>query len=307
MEKHTYTGHTKVFMLISLAIIAAALVMSLLGMGMNMGIDFTGGSLLRYDIGAQYEAADVEKALKAQGISEFQIAKLGSEETELQIRLKLVEDADALRGGLEKELKAKYPDMTFVSIDHVGAVAGRDLVRNAVISMLIVFACLLLYIGIRFDLYSGMAALLALLHDVCIMTAFMVFFRSVYQVNSSFIAALLTIVGYSINNTIVIFDRIRESVKLDAYKKVSRKAVVEHSVSTTISRTMNTTITTLITLVTLYIMGVDSIREFAFPLLVGMLAGTYSSVLLSGQIWAMWQDNNTFGRVKNLFHKKAKA
>lgn len=304
-NKSFYTAHTKVFILISLAIMVIAVVMSICGAGMNMGIDFTGGSLLRYEVGQAFEVADVEAALDQVGITERQIAKTGdgAEKTGLQIRMKLVEDSDDLRAALEEQLKIKYPDLTYVSIEHVGAIAGQDLIRNAITSMLIVFACLLIYIAIRFDFYSGLAALIALVHDVAIMCSFMVFFQGMYQVNSSFIAAMLTIVGYSINNTIVIFDRIRETVKAPGHREGPRKAIVETAVSSTIARTINTTITTLLTLVTLYILGVDSIKEFAFPLIVGMLAGTYSSVLLSGQIWAMWQDNNSFGKVKAIFKK----
>ena len=161
---------------------------------------------------------------------------------------------------------------------------------NAVKALLIAFVCMLIYIAIRFDVFSGLAALFGLAHDVLIMCSFMVFFRWAYQVNSSFIAAILTIVGYSINNTIIIFDRIRESSKKPGLSQLPRMQIVEESVSSTLSRTINTTLTTMITLVTLYIFGVESIREFAFPLVVGMIAGTYSSVLLSGQVWAMWMD-----------------
>ena len=219
----------------------------------------------------------------------------------------LGENADDLRVAFEDNLKATYADATFVTIDTVGAVAGKDLIANAISSCLIVFVCLLIYIAIRFDLNSGLAALVALAHDILIMISFMVFARGIFQVNSPFIAAALTIIGYSINNTIVVFDRIRENNRLLDYKEGSRKNVVEASVRQTLSRTINTTITTLVTLVTLYILGVDSIREFTFPLIIGMLAGVYSSVMLSGQIWAHWIDHNTFGFITNLFKgKKAK-
>jgi preprotein translocase subunit SecF len=133
-------------------------------------------------------------------------------------------------------------------------------------------------------------ALGALLHDVLIMCAFMVFFSALFQANSPFIAAVLTIVGYSINNTIIVFDRIRENGKKPGQTAMAKIDIVEMSVAQTLSRTANTTITTLVTLVCLYIFGVASIREFAFPLIVGMLAGTYSSVMLSGQVWAMWTE-----------------
>ena len=164
---------------------------------------------------------------------------------------------------------------------------------------------MLIYIAIRFDVFSGVSALLALVHDVLIMCAFMVFFRSVYQVNSSFIAAILTIVGYSINNTIIIFDRIRENAKKAGLSQLPRMDIVETSVSTTLSRTINTSLTTLITLVTLYIFGVEAIREFAFPLIVGMLAGSYSSMLLSGQVWAMWMDRRAAKQASQKASKKA--
>ena len=298
-----YIKHTKVFMGISAGIVVVAVVLSLFGAGMNMGIDFTGGSLLTYEVGQPYQVSDVEDQLKALGVSEFQVAKAGTGEdpTQLQIRLKLQDDSDQLRMQLEEGLTEKYPNFTHIDISYVGPVSGQDLIQNAVMSLLIAFALMLIYIAIRFDFYSGLAALVALVHDALVMCAIMVFFRAVFQVNSPFIAALLTIVGYSINNTIVVFDRIRETAKYAEFAKGSKTLVVDSAVSHTMSRTLNTTITTLITLVCLFVMGVSSIKEFAFPLLVGMLAGTYSSVLLSGQIWARWQDNGTF---KKLLHRK---
>ncbi len=308
MDKKTFTGNTRIYLMISAAIIAVALIMSVFGFGMNLGIDFTGGSLLKYEMGADFDVKVVETALKDAGITESQIAKAGENMTELQIRTKdLGENADDLRVAFEEKLAETYPEATFVTIDTVGAVAGKDLIANAISSCLIVFVCLLIYIAIRFDLNSGLAALVALAHDVLIMISFMVFARGIFQVNSPFIAAALTIIGYSINNTIVVFDRIRENNRLLDYKEGSRKNVVEASVRQTLSRTINTTITTLVTLVALYILGVDSIREFTFPLIIGMLAGVYSSVMLSGQIWAHWIDHKTFAPIVNLFKgKKAK-
>ncbi len=254
-------------------------------------------SAQRYDAAAEAEAeaeaaAETEAAEEAEAVEETGEAEEAEEVeetgTDLRVLVKLDDEATQVRALLEKEMVAKYPNFRFVSVDHVSAIAGRDLLSNAVKALLIAFACMLVYIAIRFDVYSGLAALFGLLHDVLIMCSFMVFFRSFFQVNSSFIAAVLTIVGYSINNTIIIFDRIRETAKKPGWSQKSRREVVEVSVSNTLSRTINTSLTTLITLVTLYIFGVESIREFAFPLIVGMLAGTYSSVLLSGQVWAMW-------------------
>ncbi len=448
--KNIFTGKTRLFLCISGAIIAVALILQVVGLGLNLGIDFTGGSILNYSVGEDYDVADVEKILNASGYTDNQITKaapsaasialqaelanapaeaahsaddghnhteeelaaLNAEEeapkasildmdksgveadgmTDLQIRLKLVDEAAGMeeciakavgttqlgyrtltnleitnmgydvsyaggyiaefdmggdfdkeavsasveaaleaggyalteiefirfdaeneeaeeengsalrilvnlddvtsqvRAELEREMTAKYPNFRFVSIDHVSAIAGRDLLSNAVKALLLAFVCMLIYIAIRFDALSGCAALFGLLHDILIMCAFMVFFRAFYQVNSSFIAAILTIVGYSINNTIIIFDRIREMRNKPGYTKKSAMEIVELSVGNTLSRTINTTLTTMITLVCLYIFGVASIREFAFPLIIGMLAGAYSSVMLSGQVWAMWSE-----------------
>ena len=314
MEKQSFTKNFRLHLLIPAVIVAVALVLSLCGLGINAGVDFTGGSMLTYKVGEDFDVKDVETALKDAGIADAQIAKTGSgEDTQLEIRAKDLGDAsEDRRIALEEELKAKYANLDFVTLETVGATVGRDLIGNAIKSCLIVFVCLLIYIAIRFDLYSGVAALAALLHDILIMCSMMVFARAFYQANTSFIAALLTIIGYSINNTIIIFDRIRENSRLLTYKGDTHKIIVEASVRQTLSRTINTTITTLITLVMLYILGVDSIREFVFPLIVGMIAGVYSSVMLSGQIWAVWKDRQIFAPLENLFKgrkssKKAKA
>ena len=247
--------------------------------------------------GAEAVADGAEEATETASEIEYHLSNLDKsgipqdDKTDLQIRLHLEEESEKtsqVRSILEKAMQEKYPNFRFISIDHVSAIAGRDLLSNAVKALLLAFVCMLIYIAIRFSPLSGAAALFALLHDILIMCAFMVFFRSLFQVNSSFIAAVLTIVGYSINNTIIIFDRIRETRKKPGYTQADPMDVVEVSVSSTLARTINTTLTTLFTLVCLYIFGVSAIREFAFPLIVGMLAGTYSSVLLSGQVWAMW-------------------
>lgn len=248
------------------------------------------------------EEATEETAEEATEETAEEAAEEATEVEETGNNLRILVDMDdvtsQVRAQLEREMTAKYPNFRFVSIDHVSAIAGRDLLSNAIKALLIAFACMLIYIAIRFSPLSGAAALFALVHDILIMCAFMVFFRGMFQVNSPFIAAILTIVGYSINNTIIIFDRIRETRAKPGYTQVDMMEVVEVSVASTLSRTINTTLTTLFTLVCLYIFGVSSIKEFAFPLLVGMLAGTYSSVLLSGQVWAMWDKKLAASKAK---------
>lgn len=296
----------------------------------GLDVEYSGGYIAEFEIGAEFDSAAATEAIKSALAENFSLidavalrydaeaetaettetetetaetteteaeaeAEAETEEVEesgtnLRVLVNIDDQASQVRGLLEKEMTAKYENFRFVSVDHVSAIAGRDLLGNAVKALLIAFACMLIYIAIRFDVFSGLAALFGLIHDVLIMCSFMVFFRAFFQVNSSFIAAVLTIVGYSINNTIIIFDRIRETAKKPGYTQKPRMEIVEDSVANTLSRTINTSLTTLITLVALYVFGVDSIREFAFPLIVGMLAGTYSSVLLSGQVWAMWME-----------------
>ncbi len=170
--------------------------------------------------------------------------------------------------------------------------AGATLVRNAILSVVLASLMMLGYIALRFDLNSGMAAVLGLMHDVFIMFSFMVILRSFIQMNSSYIAAMLTIVGYSINNTIVIFDRIRENHRKVEFSKQPLEEVVNTSIRQSLGRTINTTLTTLVTIVSLYVLGVPSIREFSLPIIIGILAGLYSANLINGYVWAFLEERS---------------
>ena len=275
---------------VSIAIMVIALVMSMMGMGMNLGIDFTGGTLMTYNMGAAFNVDDVAAALNTCGITDAQIAATGEENTQVQIRIKDVENTDDLRDQLVNELSAAYPAIEYVDITRVGAVVGGELINNAIKSLTLAAVLMLVYIAFRFDLYSGLAAIIGLVHDVAIMMSFVVILRSFIRVETTFIAALLTIVGYSINNTIIIFDRIRENSHKPGVRQLPREQIVNLSVTEALPRTLNTTITTLLTVVTLYVLGVDSIKQFALPLIIGMIAGTYSANLINGYVWALLMD-----------------
>lgn len=288
---------SRICICISLAIMLIALVMSLTGHGINYGLDFAGGLTLQYDLGAEAAAAldmaDVDAAIAAQGIKESNVTISG--EGALRISVPALESDDEiqqLQEGLEAALADKYPAMldATATASYVGPIAGQTLVKNAIWSVVIAAALMLVYIALRFDLFSGVAAVVGLLHDVLIMISFMVLLRSVIQMNSSFIAAMLTIVGYSINNTIVIFDRIRENNKKPAYAGLKREEVVQKSVKESLGRTINTTLTTLVTIVALYVLGVDAIREFSLPIIIGILAGVYSANLINGYVWAALEE-----------------
>ena len=284
---------SRICLCISLAIMVVALVLSLTGHGINYGLDFAGGLSLQYNMGqdfaAGFDSKDVENALVGLDVTSSNVSVTG--EGVLQIRVPSLESDDEiqqLQQGLEEALKDKYPaiETAVATASYVGPIAGQTLIKNAIWSVVLASALMLVYIAIRFDLYSGIAAVTGLLHDVLMMLSFMVLLRNVIQMNSSFIAAMLTIVGYSINNTIIIFDRIRENNRKPSYAGMQRDEVVTLSVKESLGRTINTTLTTLVTIVTLYILGVDAIREFSLPIIIGILAGVYSANLINGYVWA---------------------
>ena len=270
-------------MLISLAIVVIAVIMSLCGYGMNLGLDFAGGLSMQYDLGEKALQPDVAAVLG----SEYSVTIQGEGQNEALVRIKSVgsDDIQDRQAAVTALLQVKYPGAEPMGdVSYVGPVAGATLIRNAITSVLIASALMLAYIAWRFDFHSGLAAVLALLHDVAVMLAFMVILRNWIEMNSSFIAAALTIVGYSINDTIVVFDRIRENTKI--HPDMARQELVTLSVKESLGRTIMTTATTLVTIAALYILGVPAIKEFALPIIVGVLAGTWSSNLISGYIWA---------------------
>lgn len=304
-------NRSRICLMISGAIMLIALVMSLFGVGINFGIDFAGGLNISYNMNQAFDQADVEAALEAQGMTGYTVSHSGAGGEILQIRIpQLAGDAEiqTLQDGLAAELSAKYPDMDTenATASYVGPIAGATLLRNALISVLLATVLMLAYIAYRFDFNSGVAAVVGLLHDVLIMLSFMVLLRSIIQMNQSFIAAMLTIVGYSINNTIIIFDRIRDNNKKAGHSSTSKEELVNISVSQSLGRTINTTLTTLITIVTLYIMGVDSIREFSLPIIVGVVSGVYSSNMINGYVWAFLENRKKGKKGKTTAKMKAK-
>ena len=294
------------------AVLVIGLIVGIICGGMNLGIDFTGGTMMTIAMHQDFDSSVVTKAFVDEGFSEKDISLTVSgsgEEAEALVRFPDTNDADReneIRADVEKTIQATYPNAEVASTDRVGAVAGRDLVMNAISSVLIACALMLVYIWFRFELHFGVTAVVALLLDVGVMISMVTILR--LQVNSSFIAAVLTIVGYAINDTIVIFDRIRENMRLHSRKEMTRAELADLSVKETLPRTVNTSITTLLTIVMLYIMGVTSIREFALPIIIGLLAGIYTSVFIAPSLWGVWQDKTDLKKAAAAQTKgKAKA
>lgn len=298
----TIKNYSKQCLMISAGIMVLALLLSLFGMGINVGIDFSGGMSMQYTMGEAVTQSDIEGVLNGIGLKDYAVSVQGSDRDSINIRIKAI-DEDGVQGiqaSITEALQTKYPNAAiYGDVNYVGPVAGATLLRNAFLSVLIAALCMLIYIAIRFDFNSGAAAVLGLVHDVLIMLSFMVILRSFVQMNSSFIAAMLTIVGYSINNTIIIFDRIRENAR-KMPSSTPRVDVVNRSIKECLGRTINTTLTTLVTIVCLYIFGVSSIREFALPIIVGIISGVYSANMINGYVWAFLEE-------KKRVRKAAKA
>lgn len=288
----TIKNYSKQCLMISAGIMVLALLLSLFGMGINVGIDFSGGMSMQYTMGEAVTQSDIEGVLNGIGLKDYAVSVQGTGKDSINIRIKAI-DEDGVQGvqaSITEALQAKYPNAAiYGDVNYVGPVAGATLLRNAFLSVLIAALCMLIYIAIRFDFNSGAAAVLGLVHDVLIMLSFMVILRSFVQMNSSFIAAMLTLVGYSINNTIIIFDRIRENAR-KMPSSTPRVDVVNRSIKECLGRTINTTLTTLVTIVCLYIFGVSSIREFALPIIVGIISGVYSANMINGYVWAFLEE-----------------
>ena len=284
----TIKNYSKQCLMISAGIMVLALLLSLFGMGINVGIDFSGGMSMQYTMGEAVTQSDIEGVLNGIGLKDYAVSVQGTGKDSINIRIKAI-DEDGVQGvqaSITEALQAKYPNAAiYGDVNYVGPVAGATLLRNAFLSVLIAALCMLIYIAIRFDFNSGAAAVLGLVHDVLIMLSFMVILRSFVQMNSSFIAAMLTIVGYSINNTIIIFDRIRENAR-KMPSSTPRADVVNRSIKECLGRTINTTLT----IVCLYIFGVSSIREFALPIIVGIISGVYSANMINGYVWAFLEE-----------------
>lgn len=283
-KKLDIVKNSKVFMGISGVIIVVGIAVAAIG-GYNYGIDFTGGTLIQIDLG-QEVSSDALREITDTIDKDMSIVHTGDDNEEIMLRTStsLSSDERLAFFGLFQD-KYNLEDDDLMSQEKFEPAIGGETQTKAVISVIIATICMLIYITIRFKFKFGIAAIIALIHDVLIALAVYALFK--VPINSSFIAAILTIVGYSINDTIVVFDRVREN--LGVMKKEKYSEIVNVSVSQTIRRSINTSITTLLAILCLYILGVSAIREFAFPLMVGVVAGTYSSIFIASPIWYLMQ------------------
>ena len=281
------TEKRKIFFAIPCLIILAGIICFALFDGLNADIDFTGGSTLEIELGEKFNEDKVRSVFD--GIDGVTVSSVQSSGDQKAIVKTTEISNDNLALVKDKILKA-FPASNVLSTDSVSATMGKEMWWSAAKAVFFAVLLMLIYIWIRFELHSGIAAILALCHDVLIIISIYAIFQ--LPVNTTFIAAILTILGYSINATIVVFDRIRENTRFLG-RKQSFGEIVNTSIWQTMGRSINTSVTTLLTLVMLYVLGVTSVKQFILPIIIGILCGAYSSIFLSGQFWVLFKGKNT--------------
>ena len=290
-EPIDFLSKKKVFFTISLVLIAAGVITIGVNAGRGKGafaysLEFQGGTSTNVTFDKDYSIDEIDKEIvpvveKVTGDNNVQTQKVAGTN---QVIIKTVTlDLDK-REALNKAMVDNFGvDESKITAENISSTVSNEMRRDAVIAVVIATICMLLYIWFRFkDIRFATSAVLALLHDVLVVVGFYAIAR--ISVCNTFIACMLTIVGYSINATIVIFDRIREEMR-GKTKSSDVAAVVNKSITQTLTRSIYTSLTTFIMVAVLYVMGVSSIKEFALPLMVGVVCGAYSSVCITGALW----------------------
>ena len=297
------------------AILIVFSIVSTMILGLNFGIDFKGGTTIRAESGQSIEVGAYRSAMEPLQLGDISIAEVfdptfRSDQYVVQIRIQTQDGQEAVSSNVvievQKALRNIAPDITFPSVESVGPKVSGELIEAAVWAVLIAMTVVLIYIWLRFEWQFAVGAVGAILHDIILTIG--VFAILQIKFDLAIIAALLTIVGYSLNDTVVVFDRVRENLR--RYKKKQLAEVLNLSINETLSRTVMTSFTTLLALLSLFVLGGDVIRGFVFAMIWGVLVGTYSSVfvasstLLSLGVKRDWSkpnntDGNQFAKIDN--------
>ena len=285
MPKFDIAGRGKMWFIISLLVIVPGLI-SMATRGFNFGIDFTGGTIIDLKFEKPVEIAQVRDSLRPFGLDGATI-QLSGESSDVaaatDVMIRTVDLEETQRKDVMAAIRDKVGGYEVLREEKVGAVIGGELIMNAVLALVISWVLIVLYVAYRFEFRFGLAAVAALVHDILIVLAFFSFTQR--QVDSSFVAALLTVVGYSINDTIVIFDRIRENLKLHFRRGGDVVELVNRSIYQTLTRSLYTVFTCLFTTFALFFFGGETTKDFAFALIVGFMSGCYSSIFIAGPLW----------------------
>ncbi|MGM0498705.1 MAG: protein translocase subunit SecF [Bacillota bacterium] len=278
-------GKRKIWYTVSIVVILIGLAFLMIN-GLNLGIDFNGGTLMEFGVEDDITTEEIRTVLERIEIAEdskIQHSE-GSGENGIIIRAKTLESEQIV--AIDKAIKAEFNSAEMLRTEMVGPTIGRELRINALLALIAASIAIVAYISFRFEFRFAAVSIITLMHDVLItLGIFAILGR---EVNTPFVAALLTIVGYSINDTIVIFDRIRENMKL--MHKVPFIEQANTAVVDTLPRSINTSITTLITILAIYFFGGASIQTFMLALFIGMFAGTYSSIFVASPLLVTWQE-----------------
>ncbi len=266
------------------------------GSALNLGVDFTGGTKIYFPVDRAVTSGEVAKVLNAIQLPDFKynppqpnqyIDSNGDMQHQVIVYTRFLNDTEQeiVVNALEAEF-GEAEQTQGLDITRVDPLIGKELLTNSLTAVIIAIALMLIYIWFRFEFMSGVAAIVALIHDSLIVMGAFAFFGK--EVNATMIAAILTVIGYSINDTIVVFDRIRENVK-SKHRETSFSEVANDSILQTFRRSLNTSFTTVLAILVLFV-AVPNLREFLFALIVGITAGTYSSIFVASPIWAVYKD-----------------
>jgi preprotein translocase subunit SecF len=283
-----FIGKRKIWFAISAFIIIAGIV-SIIFQGLNLGIDFVGGNkyMLRYT-NEDINTAQIRDVLNDFNLENSSIQK--SDNNTYIIRTKVLTEEE--NNELLDSFEEKLGEMDVLSNEKVGPVIGKELRNKAFGALIVASIIMIIYITVRFEFRFAVAAIIALLHDVLITLGIFSFIQM--EVNTSFVAAMLTIVGYSINDTIVVFDRIREN--LSYKKKEDLSNMVNRSIKQILTRSINTSLTSVMALLALLIFGGETTKVFALAMIIGFISGTYSSIFVASPTWFVFKDKLLLGK-----------
>ncbi|MDP9749612.1 protein translocase subunit SecF [Thermoanaerobacter pentosaceus] len=288
------SSKTKIWFAISGIVILIGVIAMFIN-GFNWGIDFTGGTIMEVRIGKPFDPNDIIKILNGYKVKDFQIQKIGTKGDEVSIKTSPI--ANETRLSIIKDIYKKYnlTENDLIMSQQVGPSLGEEIKFGMIGALLLASVAMFIYLGFRFEFEMSGAAIIGLLHDVFILISIYTIFN--ITINAPFIAAVLTVFGYSVNDTVVIFDRIRDNLKI--MKKSDYSQIANVSVNQTMTRSINTTLTTLIMLVLMYFLGPKALKDFALPLLIGIVSGAYSSIFISTPLWVLIKNREKRRRTSN--------
>ena len=257
-------------------------ILVLLFKGLNLGVDFKGGTLIELRTeNSMTSIAEIRQSFLKMNLGDVTVKKFGKENDYLaKIEITKSDDENFIKSINDKLSADLGSQINFRRVENVGPKVSKELLRAGLLAISLSLAAMLFYIWIRFEWQFSLGAIIALIHDVIITVGIFSFLS--YEVNLSIVAAVLTIVGYSMNDTVVIFDRVRENLK--KYSKISITEISDLSTNQTLSRTLITSVTTLLALFSIYIFGGAILKGFSFAMIIGVIVGTYSSIFVATPI-----------------------